>query len=202
MSVVVGPPRMFDDLAEMVGLGPGCRVLEIGCGTGQATVPLAQRGCQIVAVELGSDMATAARHNLAGYRDVQVLTAAFEDWPLPREPFDVVVTATAFHWIDPAARVDKSAQALRLGGALATIATRHIAGGTERFFTEVQGCYERFDPQTPPDLRLPAADRRPPTADRRRDRRRPCGPGPARPVRRGDLLSLRAGTALHDRRVP
>jgi SAM-dependent methyltransferase len=148
------PPQMFDHLA----LGSGCRVLEIGCGTGQATVPLAQRGCQIVAVELGSDLAAVARRNLAGYPAVQVVTAAFEDWPLPTEPFDVVLAATAFHWIDPAVRVDKSAQALRLGGVLATIATRHIAGGSERFFVEVQDCYERFDPQTPPNLRLPTAD--------------------------------------------
>ncbi|EIV92907.1 trans-aconitate 2-methyltransferase [Frankia sp. QA3] len=152
------PPRMFDDLAAMVGLGAGCRVLEIGCGTGQATVPLARRGCRIVAVELGPEMAAVARRNLAGHRDVQVLNAVFEDWPLPPEPFDVVFAATAFHWIDPAVRVEKSAAALRPGGALATIATHHVAGGTERFFADVQGCYERFDPQTPPNLRLQPAD--------------------------------------------
>ncbi|WP_261566229.1 class I SAM-dependent methyltransferase [Frankia gtarii] len=153
------PPRMFDDLTGMVGLGAGCRVLEIGCGTGQATVPLARRGCRIVAVELGPQMAAVARRNLAGYRDdVQVLDAAFEDWPLPAEPFDVVFAATAFHWIDPAVRVERSAAALRPGGALATVATSHVAGGTEGFFVEVQNCYERFDPKTPPNLRLSTAD--------------------------------------------
>ncbi|WP_425552474.1 class I SAM-dependent methyltransferase, partial [Dactylosporangium maewongense] len=41
---------MFDDLAA-AGVAPGARVLEIGCGTGQATVPLAERGYRIVAVE-------------------------------------------------------------------------------------------------------------------------------------------------------
>ena len=44
------PVQMFDDLAA-AGVAPGARVLEIGCGTGQATVPLAERGCRIVAVE-------------------------------------------------------------------------------------------------------------------------------------------------------
>ncbi|WP_261554931.1 class I SAM-dependent methyltransferase [Frankia tisae] len=151
------PPRMFDDLAAAVGLGPGCRVLEIGCGTGQATVPLARLGCPIVAVELGPEMAAVARRHLTGHENVEVLEAVFEDWPLPREPFDVVLAATAFHWIDPAVRVEKAAAALRPGGALATIATHHVAGGTERFFAEVQNCYERFDPKTPPNLRLRAA---------------------------------------------
>lgn len=152
------PPRMFADLAELAGAGPGCRVLEIGCGTGQATVPLAERGCRVIAVELGADMARMARRNLARFPEAEVVTAVFEDWPLPDEPFDMVIAATAFHWLDPDVRVDKAAEALRLGGALATVATHHVAGGSEDFFAEVQDCYERFDPSTTPGLRIPAAD--------------------------------------------
>ncbi|MFC6086853.1 class I SAM-dependent methyltransferase [Sphaerisporangium aureirubrum] len=151
------PPELFDALAELAGIGPGRRVLEIGCGTGQATLPLAERGCEIVAVELGPAMARVARRNLAAFPSAEVVTAAFEDWPLPERPFDAVVSATAFHWIDPAVRVAKSAAALRPGGALATIATHHVAGGTADFFAAVQDCYERFDPATPPGLRPSAA---------------------------------------------
>lgn len=153
------PPELFDDLAELAGIGPGCRVLEIGCGTGQATVPLAERGCQVTAVELGAALAQVARRNLARFPHVQVEVAAFEDWPLPPEPFDVVVAATAFHWLDPDVRTAKVADALRPGGALAVISTHHVAGGTQAFFDEVQTCYERWDPATPSGLRLlPAAE--------------------------------------------
>jgi SAM-dependent methyltransferase len=143
---------MFDDLAA-AAVPPGARVLEIGCGTGQATVALAERGYRIVAVELGPEMATVARRNLAQFESIEIVSAAFEDWPLPDEPFDVVFSATAFHWVDPAVRVSKSADALRPGGLLATVSTEHIAGGTEAFFVAVQECYERFDPATPPGLR-------------------------------------------------
>jgi protein-L-isoaspartate O-methyltransferase len=52
------PPALFDDLAGLAGMGPGSRVLEIGPGTGQATLPLAERGCRVMAVELGPDLAT------------------------------------------------------------------------------------------------------------------------------------------------
>jgi SAM-dependent methyltransferase len=154
------PPALFDDLADLTGTGPGSRVLEIGPGTGQATLPLAERGCRIVAVELGPDLAAVARRNLARFPTVEVVTAAFEGWPLPSEPFDLVLAATAFHWIDPAVRVVKAADALRPGGALATVATHHVTGGDETFFAEAQDCYVRWDPETPPDgapLR-PAAD--------------------------------------------
>ncbi|MGP4005697.1 class I SAM-dependent methyltransferase [Streptomyces sp. 4N124] len=151
------PSELFDDLTEAAGTGPGCRVLEVGAGTGKATLPLAELGCRITAVELGAGMAAVARRNLAGFEAVEIVTADFEIWPLPEEPFDAVVSATAFHWIDPGVRMAKAADALRLGGALAVVATQHVAGGSEEFFVEVQDCYERFDPATPPGLRLPAA---------------------------------------------
>jgi SAM-dependent methyltransferase len=151
------PTELYDDLAELAGVRTGSRVLEVGCGTGQATVPPAARGCRITAVEAGSRMATIARRNLAGASAVEVVTADFESWPLPEEPFDAVVSATAFHWIDPAVRMAKAADALRPGGALAVVRSQHVTGGTEEFFVKVQRCYERFDPATPPGLRPPAA---------------------------------------------
>jgi SAM-dependent methyltransferase len=96
---------------------------------------------------------------------VQIISAAFEDWPLPIEPFDVVLAATAFHWIDPAVRVGKAADALRPGGVLATIATHHIAGGDKAFFDQAQACYQRWDPDTPPGVRLPTAAQVPAASD-------------------------------------
>jgi SAM-dependent methyltransferase len=170
------PAALFDDLAELAGIGPGARVLEIGPGTGQATIPLAERGCQVVAVELGAGLAAVARRNLARFPEVDVVTAAFEDWPLPAEPFDLVLAATAFHWVDPAVRVDKAADALRPGGALATVATHHVAGGDEAFFAAAQACYERWDPDTPPGGAAlePAADI--PSSSDELDRSRRFGP--------------------------
>jgi SAM-dependent methyltransferase len=142
------PPALVDDLVRLAGVGPGRRVLEIGPGTGQLTVPLAERGCEIVAVELGANLAAAARRNLRRFPSITVVTADFERWQLPAERFDLVISATAFHWLDPATRMGRTADALRPGGALATVETHHVAGGTEAFFAEVQDCYLRFDPAT------------------------------------------------------
>lgn len=152
------PPALFDDLARLAGVGPGCRVLEIAPGTGQATLPLAERGCEVVAVELGASMAAVARRKLAAFPNVRVEVGAFEDFELPPEPFDLVLVATAFHWLDPAVRVARCAAALRPGGALALIGTHHVAGGDVDFFAEAQGCYERWMPGTEPGLRLEPAD--------------------------------------------
>jgi len=151
------PVQLLDDLAELACIGPGCRVLEIGPGTGQATIPIAERGCQLTGVELSAELAAVAQRNLSAFPNVRLVVAAFEDWPRPAEPFDTVVSATAFHWIDPAVRITKAAKALRPGGALATIDTHHVAGGTADFFVDVQDCYERWDPATLAALRLPRA---------------------------------------------
>ncbi|MDX2541519.1 class I SAM-dependent methyltransferase [Streptomyces sp. WI04-05B] len=147
------PRGLVDDLARAAGLGPGSRVLEIAPGTGQLTVPLAALGCALTAVELGPSLAAVARRNLRTFPLAEVTVADFEHWPLPAEPFDLVVCATAFHWLDPAVRLPRMARALRPGGLLALITTHHVKGGTVDFFERVQRCYEMWDPATPPDLR-------------------------------------------------
>jgi SAM-dependent methyltransferase len=144
------PPELFDDLADLAGLGPGARVLEIGCGTGQASVRLAERGYDLLAVELGPRLAEVASARLAGYPSVRVMVADFDRYTPTGPAFDLVFSATAFHWLDPATRFDRTAALLQPGGMLATVATGHIDGGTRAFFDEVQRCYRRFDPATPP----------------------------------------------------
>lgn len=149
------PAQLFADLFDLTHPGRGRRVLEIGCGTGQATLPLLEQGFVVTAVELSSELADVARRKSVAFGDqVRIDVAAFETWPLPDEPFDLVVSAQAFHWIDPSIRLAKSASSLRRGGALAVFGHHHVEGGDSAFFVEVQDCYERFMPGTPAGLRL------------------------------------------------
>jgi SAM-dependent methyltransferase len=138
-------------------------VLEIGCGTGQASVPIAELGADLLAVELGPRMAELASAKLSRFPKARVVVADFDHWT-PDGVFDVVFAATAFHWLDPATRIGRTAGLLARGGALATVATHHVAGGTESFFTEVQAYYRRFEPQWRPG-RLRPADEVPYDAD-------------------------------------
>ena len=143
-------PEIFDDLATLAELEPGSRILEIGCGSGQATLPLAERGYRIVAVELGARFAEIARRKLAAHQDVEVVVAPFESWPLPDEPFDAVVSANAFHWVDPTVRVTKAAEALRSGGNLAVIETWRRPIAPDGVLDRLRGCHERWTSEPAP----------------------------------------------------
>ena len=98
-------------------LQPGAHVLEVGCGTGQATLLLAQAALRIHALELGPALAELARTNLSSYPDVTVQTVAFEDFG-SSAPFDALISVQAFHWIAPESGLKHAASLLRPGGAL------------------------------------------------------------------------------------
>ena len=99
------PAALIDTVIEITGVGAGDQLLEIGCATGKATLPFAQRGFRITCIEPGSNLAAAARKNLARYGDVRIVETPFEDWQIPRGMrFDLVFAATAWHWVDPEVR--------------------------------------------------------------------------------------------------
>jgi SAM-dependent methyltransferase len=153
----VAAAEVFDDLVEHARLKPGARLLEIGCGSGQATLPLAERGFAIVAVELGANLAELAQHKLAAFPDVEIVTASFEEWDPSGEVFDAVVSFNAFHWIDPDVRFTKTASVLRPGGSLGVFGSAFVVhDGADATWLEVvedEASTAGFEPRHVNDLR-------------------------------------------------
>lgn len=150
------PARAFDDLLGLAGLAPGDRVAEIGCGTGQATVPMAERGLAVTAVELGPNLAAVARRRLVGFASARVVTSSFEDWDAGGAVFDAVVAVSSLHWIDPDVRYAKPFALLADGGAMVVAGCRWArAPDADRFWADVQEDYRAVgyegDPPPPPD---------------------------------------------------
>jgi SAM-dependent methyltransferase len=146
------PAQLFDDLSELVGLSPGSRILEIGCGTGQATRDLLRRGHEVTCVELGPNLAEVARRSVP---EAELVVSSFEDWDPASRRFDLVFAATSWHWIDPEVRYAKAAA---VGDALAVVATRHVSsGGGDSLYVDLQEAYveaseERMDLPHPDDV--------------------------------------------------
>jgi SAM-dependent methyltransferase len=154
------PPAMFDDIAALAGLPAGGRVLEVGPGTGQITLPLARRGYRIDAIELGANMAAVARARLAGYPLVTIHVGAFEALPVAEAAYDLLISGTAFHWVDPEVRFQRAAAALRPGGTLALCWNKHVQSPASRgFFEAAQSAYRSvLPPSDEPWEGLPDAD--------------------------------------------
>ena len=78
------PDALIDQACEVGGIGPGASVLEIGCGTGQLTRSLLDRGLRVTAIEPGEQLIARARNRLQGAGEVQFVNARLEDASLPR----------------------------------------------------------------------------------------------------------------------
>lgn len=108
-------PRYPDALVQRIAtMAPGPEILDVGAGTGIAARQFRAVGCRVLGVEVDARMAELARRS-----GVEVEVAAFEDWDPAGRAFDAVVSAQAWHWVDPVTGAAKAAQALRPGGRLA-----------------------------------------------------------------------------------
>jgi SAM-dependent methyltransferase len=138
------PAELFRDLRELVERN---RLLEIGCGTGQATRDLVAAGFDVTCVELSPALGALAQRNVPAAR---VYVADVEQWD--GGPFDVVAAFTSFHWL--ADGYGTAARLLRPGGFLALGGTIHVLGD-DPFFAEVQDVYDEVVPHpdnAPPPL--------------------------------------------------
>ena len=112
------PERLIDDVVAFANL-EGAPALEVGAGTGKATVAFAERGVSLTCLEPDARMAEVLARKVAGNDRVSVVVSGLEDYDGLNEQFGLLIAAQSWHWIDPAKRWDLAVRALRPGGALA-----------------------------------------------------------------------------------
>lgn len=91
--------ELFDDVMRFSALTTDMRALEIGIGTGQATLPFLKTGCKLTAIELGDKLAQYSREKFKDFENLEVINQDFENAQLDQNAFDLVYSASAFHWI-------------------------------------------------------------------------------------------------------
>jgi SAM-dependent methyltransferase len=140
------PDELVEDVLALSGLPSGGRILEVGCGPGNATLPFARRGYRMLCIELGQWLAALAARNCRPYPGVQVLNASFEEWELDEGAFDLVISAEAFHWIPPQIAYPKAARALKPGGSIALWwIVDHVPDTA--LFAEIERLYGQWAPR-------------------------------------------------------
>ncbi|NLS19746.1 class I SAM-dependent methyltransferase [Rhizobium sp. P40RR-XXII] len=140
------PHALFADVTAFAGLEPKDQVLEIGCGTGQATENFARQGLSVFALDPGAELIELARERLAGFPQVQFHQTTFEAWPNDRQSFKLIAAAQSFHWVSPELRFAKTAALLAPEGTLAVFGNvpMPLAPPLAAKFAEI---YSRHAPQ-------------------------------------------------------
>jgi ubiquinone/menaquinone biosynthesis C-methylase UbiE len=113
------PEALTEDVVSFAGLKPNDKILEIGCGTGQATKSFAKRGFQLLATEPGSETLRSARESLASFGNIEFLETTFEAWPAAQQAFRLIIAAQSWHWLSAEVRFAKAAEVLSEDGSLA-----------------------------------------------------------------------------------
>ena len=142
------PEKLIQDIVNLSGLNDHSRILEIGCGTGKATLSFAERGYELVCLDIGADLIAVAKEKLKTFPNVSFAEQAFEEWE-SKGKFDLITSATAFHWVDPKMRYLKAFEVLKSKGFLAVFSNQHVRKD-EGFFAESQSLYDKYyAPLTP-----------------------------------------------------
>jgi SAM-dependent methyltransferase len=150
------PEELIEDVIALSDIPANGRILEIGCGPGNATVPFARRGYRILGIELGEHLAALAARNCRTYPEVKILNSAFEDWEIEESAFDLAIAADAFHWIPPDVGYPKVARALKDSGSAAFFWGVPVAPETD-WSNAIDTVYQETAPQfINPDKRFTA----------------------------------------------
>jgi SAM-dependent methyltransferase len=135
------PAELFDAVMEFGSLSSGDHALEIGAGTGKATMGFVARGLRVHALEPTAGMAAVLRA-----KGVEAEEVTFEDWRVRPGAFRMVCAAQAWHWVHGEDRYEKVAAALAPGGAVAFFWNkgRELEGALQR---DNDAMYARYAPE-------------------------------------------------------
>lgn len=115
----------------------GARVVDLGCGSGQLSLPLAQAGAEVLAVDVSSAMVRRLQEEAqrVGVCGLDTLALPIEELVLPAESVDLVISSYALHHLrdaDKARLVSAAYRWLRPGGRLVVADMMFGRGGSHR----------------------------------------------------------------------
>ncbi len=122
------PPEIVAAVGEAFGLGAVDVAVDLGCGTGQLTLPLAARARAVIGIDPEPDMLTVARRaaERSGVRNVSWMVGSDRDVPalgraLGDRSIAAITVGQALHWMDHRDLFTRARKLLRAGGGIAIL---------------------------------------------------------------------------------
>jgi protein-L-isoaspartate O-methyltransferase len=140
------PNSLIEDTINLTDLSTESSIMEIGCGTGKATILFARHGFMMHCIDPGSNLVDTARRNLKSYKHVSFEVTDFEGWQNKEEPFDIVYSAQAWHWVNLDIGYTKACQALKSPGYLVLFWNLY-PDPQSAIFQELSKVYQEYAPE-------------------------------------------------------
>lgn len=142
--------ELFTALIDAAGVGPGKAVLELGPGTGQATEPILNTGCDYHAIELGENLYAAMQRKYGHRSNFSIVNDDFITHDFGGQQFDLIYSAATIQWIPEDVAFSKTFSLLKPGGTLAMMLTRgDYRTPDEALYQKIQQVYSQyFKPET------------------------------------------------------
>ncbi len=133
---------LYQEIFRYSPINASSRVVEVGIGGGQATLPFLRTGCRLTAVEYGEQFSRLCRERFREYAGFSVITGKFEETGFASETYDLVYSASAFHWVPEAPGYQKVFSMLKSGGVFARFANHPFKDkGRPQLSDDIQKLY-------------------------------------------------------------
>ena len=136
---------MFAELVSYADIKPGKKVLELGPGTGQATEPILNTGCDYYAIELGGNLADMMKRKYGKVANFDIVNDDFIIHDFGDQRFDMIYSAATIQWIPEDIAFQKTFDLLNPGGVLAMLLTRaDYKTPNEELYNKIQQVYSAY----------------------------------------------------------
>lgn len=142
------PDTLFRDILAYSDRTERKDILEIGAGPGQASDYFIREGFQLTALEISQEQVEYLINKYADHPNFRAVCSRFEEFTADDETFDLIFSATAFHWIAPEVGYAKAHRLLRHGGVHAVF--WHLASIIEpqtEMLQQIRAIYRAVAPE-------------------------------------------------------
>lgn len=137
--------ELYQALFDYIPINENSNVVEVGSGGGQATAPMLQTGCRLTAVEYGEQFSELLKDKFREYKNFSVITGKFEDTEFADNSYDLVFSATAFHWVPEKVGYEKVFSMLKNGGVFARFANHPYRDkGNPALSVQIDEIYDEY----------------------------------------------------------
>lgn len=142
-------PGYTDELYKMIfdyiTIDSLSNVVEVGIGGGQATLPILKTGCTLTGIECGENFSKLCKEKFKEYQKFSVITDKFENVSFSDSKYDLVYSASAFHWVPEDIGYSKVYAMLKSGGVFARFANHPYRDkGNIVLWEEIEKLYTKY----------------------------------------------------------